>query len=223
MTERLHFHFLLWCIREGNGNPLQCSCLENPRDGGAWWAALYGVAQSRTRLKRLSSSSSRGVKEGELNVSSEMHRKKCHIFSTVVIPFPIPSKVWEFWLFPCTLSIFKSMRFFRAFFCFLFLVVDLQCCLSFRCTAEWFSFIYICVYFYFRLFSLKDYHKILSIVRCAVQWGPCWLSNYYTFTASSREAGMRVSGEQQIGVSLTFLVLFKPFWVLGILLIYACC
>ena len=158
-----------------------------------------------------------------MNVSSEMHRKKCHIFSTEVIPFPIPSKVWEFWLFPCTLSIFKSMRFFRAFFCFLFLVVDLQCCLSFRCTAEWFSFIYICVYFYFRLFSLKDYHKILSIVRCAVQWGPCWLSNYYTFTASSREAGMRVSGEQQIGVSLTFLVLFKPFWVLGILLIYACC
>ena len=58
MTERLHFHFSLSCIREGNGNPLQCSCLENPRDGGAWWAAVYGVAQSRTRLKRLSSSSS---------------------------------------------------------------------------------------------------------------------------------------------------------------------
>ena len=44
-------------IREGNGNPLQCSCLENPRDGGAWCAAIYGVAQSWTRLKRLSSSS----------------------------------------------------------------------------------------------------------------------------------------------------------------------
>ena len=57
MTERLHFHFLLSCIGEGNGNPLQCSCLENPRDGGAWWAAVSGVAQSRTRLKRLSSSS----------------------------------------------------------------------------------------------------------------------------------------------------------------------
>ena len=57
-TARLHFHFSLSCIREGNGNPLQCSCLENPRDGGAWWAAVYGVAQSRTRLKRLSSSSS---------------------------------------------------------------------------------------------------------------------------------------------------------------------
>ena len=58
-TERLHFHFSLSCIGEGNGNPLQCSCLENPRDGGAWWAAVYRVAQSRTRLKRLSSSSSR--------------------------------------------------------------------------------------------------------------------------------------------------------------------
>ena len=58
MTERLHFHFSLSCIGEGNGNPLQCSCLENPRDGGAWWGAVYGVAQSRTRLKRLSSSSS---------------------------------------------------------------------------------------------------------------------------------------------------------------------
>ena len=54
-TGRLHFHFSLSCIGEGNGNPLQCSCLENPRDGGTWWAAVSGVAQSRTRLKRLSS------------------------------------------------------------------------------------------------------------------------------------------------------------------------
>ena len=57
-TERLHFHFSLSCIGEGNGNPLQCSCLENPRDGGDWWTAIYGVAQSWTRLKQLSSSSS---------------------------------------------------------------------------------------------------------------------------------------------------------------------
>ena len=57
-TEQLHFHFSLSCIGEGNGNPLQYSCLENPRDGGSWWAAIYGVAQSRTRLKRRSSSSS---------------------------------------------------------------------------------------------------------------------------------------------------------------------
>ena len=51
----IHFHFSLSCIGEGNGNPLLCSCLENPWNGGAWWAALYGVAQSQTRLKRLSS------------------------------------------------------------------------------------------------------------------------------------------------------------------------
>ena len=73
-TELLHFHFSLSCIEEGNGSPLQCSCLENPRDGGAWWAAVHGVAQGRTRLKRLSSSSSsasflnyfRGKKEKDL-------------------------------------------------------------------------------------------------------------------------------------------------------------
>ena len=60
-TERLHFHFSPSCIGEGNGNPLQYSFLENPRDRGAWWAAVYGVAQSRTWLKRLSSSSSRAM------------------------------------------------------------------------------------------------------------------------------------------------------------------
>ena len=58
MTEWLHFHFSLSCFGEGNGNPLQCSCLENPRDRGAWWAAVYGVTQSWTQLERLSSSSS---------------------------------------------------------------------------------------------------------------------------------------------------------------------
>ena len=57
-VERLHFHFSLSCTGEGNGDPLQRSCLENPRDGGAWWAAVYGVSQCPTRLKRLSSSSS---------------------------------------------------------------------------------------------------------------------------------------------------------------------
>ena len=62
-TERLHFHFSPSCIGEGNGNPLQCSCLQNPRDRGAQWAAVYGVAQSQTRLKRLSSSSSRALVE----------------------------------------------------------------------------------------------------------------------------------------------------------------
>ena len=79
MTERLHFHFSLSCIGEGNGNPLQSSCLENPRDGGAWWAAIYGVTQSRTRLKRLSSSSSRVV----LNRGWDTNAQSYKIFKKV--------------------------------------------------------------------------------------------------------------------------------------------
>ena len=74
-TEQLHFHFSLSCIGEENGNPLQRPCLENPREGGAWWAAVYGVAQSRTQLKRLSSSSS----------SISRHRRLCH-------PEPLPCR-----------------------------------------------------------------------------------------------------------------------------------
>ena len=74
MTERLHFRFSLSCIGEGNSNPLQCSCLENSRDGGAWWAAIYGVAQSWTQLKRLSSSSSSCVPLA--------HPESCLPFST---------------------------------------------------------------------------------------------------------------------------------------------
>ena len=65
-TERLHFHFSLSCIGEGNGNPLQCSCLENPRGRRAWWADVYGVTQSRTRLKWLSSSSKDSIKKKNL-------------------------------------------------------------------------------------------------------------------------------------------------------------
>ena len=61
------FHFSLSCIGEGNGNPLQCSCLENPRDGGAWWTAISGIAQSRTWLKRLSSSSSSSSSSSNYN------------------------------------------------------------------------------------------------------------------------------------------------------------
>ena len=71
-TEWLPFHFSLSCSGEGNGNPLQCSCLENPKDGGAWWAAIYGVAQSRTRLKRLSSSSSSKKQQRELDMEQQM-------------------------------------------------------------------------------------------------------------------------------------------------------
>ena len=75
-TEWLHFHFLLLCIGEGNGNPLQCSCLENPRDGGAWWAAVYGVAQSRTRLKWLSSSSN--------DIQGSKTKSKCQVTGKVL-------------------------------------------------------------------------------------------------------------------------------------------
>ena len=70
------FHFSLSRIGEGNGNPLQCSCLENPRDGGAWWAAVYGVAQSWTRLKRLSSSRSSSLRE-EDNLAEYRDQHEC--------------------------------------------------------------------------------------------------------------------------------------------------
>ena len=93
MTERLHFHFSLSCIGEGNGNPFQCSSLENPRDRGAWWVAIYGVAQSRTQLKWLSSSSSielllagpsrchSTVVSGDKVLSSSWYRKGRHNFT----------------------------------------------------------------------------------------------------------------------------------------------
>ena len=76
MTEWLHFHFSLSCIGEGNGNPLQCSCLENPRDGEAWWAAVYGVTQSQTWLKWLSSSSSSMIFLAVMNVCENWTIKK---------------------------------------------------------------------------------------------------------------------------------------------------
>ena len=85
-TERLHFHFSVSRNGEGNGNPLQCSCLENPRDRGAWWAAVYGIAQSQTRLKRLSSSSSSNLlfplpmpkQPSSLGASAFCHFPTCH-------------------------------------------------------------------------------------------------------------------------------------------------
>ena len=96
LTEWLHFHFSLSCIGEGNGNPLQCSCLENLRDGGAWWAAVYGVAQNWTRLKRFSSSSS--------SSSRTLHGLKC-VCSYPVTPWTVasraPPSMWfsrqEYW------------------------------------------------------------------------------------------------------------------------------
>ena len=94
-TEQLHFHFSFSCIGEGNGNPLQCSCLENPRDGGAWWAAVYGVAQSRTRLKWLSSSSSIPSLLLPPHVTYMLNLRKCE-FPTLLL----------FWNVLCSLPLF---------------------------------------------------------------------------------------------------------------------
>ena len=96
-TEWLHFPFSLSCIGEGNGNPLQCSCLEDPRDGGAWWAAVYGVAQSWTRLKWLSSSSSNYGLTGSqhlnpspaisyLHLSQDDMEPQLHFLSSLIFP-----------------------------------------------------------------------------------------------------------------------------------------
>ena len=101
-TERLHFDFSLSCTGEGNGSPLQCSCLENPKDGGAWWAAVYGVAQSRTRLKRLSSSSSSRF------VTASLPRSQYHLTSWLQLPFAVilePKKMKFFTIFIVSLSI----------------------------------------------------------------------------------------------------------------------
>ena len=99
MTERLYFHFSLSCIGEGNGNPLQCCCLENPRDGEAWWAAVYGVAQSRTRLKRLSSSSNSCLKNASVfSYSYGGHRSKngSHWATVKVLAGCVPfSRPWH--------------------------------------------------------------------------------------------------------------------------------
>ena len=76
-NEGLHFHFSLSCIEEGNGNPFQCSFLENPRDGGAWQAAVYVVAESQTRLKRLSSSSNGGIKQEDHLSSGKYIKNTC--------------------------------------------------------------------------------------------------------------------------------------------------
>ena len=102
MTERLHFNFSLSCIGEGNGNPLQCSCLENPRDGGAWWAAVYRVTQSRTRLKQLSSSSSSTPWKKSYDQSRQHIKKQRHYFankgpSSQIYGFPVVMYGCEHW------------------------------------------------------------------------------------------------------------------------------
>ena len=91
-TEGLPFHFSLSFIGEGNGNPLQCSCLENPRDGGAWWAAVYGVTQSRTRLKQLTSSSSKIKSDAVSTVSPSIsHEVMGFLLSLLIFLF---AKSW---------------------------------------------------------------------------------------------------------------------------------
>ena len=97
-TELLHFHFSLSCIGEGNGNPLQYSCLENPRDGGACWAAVYGVTQSRARLKRLSSSSS--------DVTNIDIPKLCKIHIDLICP----DKIWSITILVIILKSYISQQ-----------------------------------------------------------------------------------------------------------------
>ena len=92
-TEQLHFHFSLSCFGEGNGNPLHCNCLENPRDGGAWWAAVYGVAQSQTGLKRRSSSS-RQFRNGIYNNDSN----SCYCIRIILILSNVLSNISEIYL-----------------------------------------------------------------------------------------------------------------------------
>jgi len=81
MTEWLHFHFSFSCIAEGNGNPLQCSCLQNPRDGEAWWAAIYEVAQSRTWLKWLSKQQQQ--QQQQRLITLQYSGGFCHIFTWI--------------------------------------------------------------------------------------------------------------------------------------------
>ena len=117
-TEWLHFHFSLSCIGEGNGNPLQCSCLENPRDRRAWWATVYGVAQSRTRLKGLS------------NSSSSIHLSR-YIWAGYIQSIG-SQRVGHDWsdLTHTHTHIYRS-------------IVDLQYCLNFWYIARWLSYTYI--------------------------------------------------------------------------------
>ena len=96
-TERLHFHFSLSCLGEGNGNPLQCSCLENPRDGGAWWAAAYGVAQSRTRLGQLGSSSGSPIQSTTKDKITHCKQDRLQYYRELGSNlFPLISEYWNF-------------------------------------------------------------------------------------------------------------------------------
>ena len=102
-TERLHFHFSLSLIVEGNGNPLQCSCMENPRDGGAWWAAFYGVAQSWTQLMWLSSNSS-------MNHLYLKKRQKYYICDLLLFNLLYVDEFYEFHLDKINVNLFSFKK-----------------------------------------------------------------------------------------------------------------
>ena len=95
---RIHFHCSLSCIGEGNGNPLQCSCLENPRDGRAWWAAVYEVTQSRTRLKCLSSSSSR-INRTQFSSIAQSCLNLCHTVDCSTLSSLSITNTWSLFKF----------------------------------------------------------------------------------------------------------------------------
>ena len=101
MTEWLHFHFSLSCIREGNGIPLQCSCLENPRDRASWWAAVYGVAKSRTWLKWLSSSS--------MDLTFQVPMQYCSLQHRTLLLTPVTSTTGYCFCFGPISSVFLKL------------------------------------------------------------------------------------------------------------------
>ena len=110
LRERLHFHFSLSCIGEGNGNPLQCSCLENPGGGGVWWADVYGVTQSRTWLKWLSSSSTESLLLWAMNDARILGLQRRGIW------FRASDEAWLLRAF-CVLKLLKHKRDIESFWC----------------------------------------------------------------------------------------------------------
>ena len=156
-TERLHFHFSLSRVGEGNGNPLQCSCLENPRDGGAWWASVYGVAQSRTRLKRLSSSSRTAARQASQFITNSQSLP--YSFATLAVrltPCLYSLPAWSLSVSPPIFPLFIIKNYYNLISSHthvLFLhnvffkksywsIVDLQHCVNFRWRAKWISHTY---------------------------------------------------------------------------------
>ena len=97
-TEQLYFHFSLSCIREGNGNPLQCSCLKNLRDSRTWWAAVFGVTQSQTQLRWLSSSSS-SSRPSEVNREGTLFGSQCHRVPVLLVVSAIFGMCVSDWIF----------------------------------------------------------------------------------------------------------------------------